>query len=691
MSETAKRVAIKVNGMTCVGCALSVERAVQKMGISDARVNFASKELIIEDSASKSLKEITNAIEDAGFSVFKKEKSAMHLAVEKALLILTGLVSLYFIVAMFFMDIYSNPLLDAILASIVLAIGLGKFGLGAYKSAKSGMANMYVLILLGAITAYLFSFYLWFFQTDAHLYFETTAVIIALVMLGNWVEEISINKTTAALSRLATQQVQDAKLLVNGKVEKVSVNTLKKGDQVQINTGDVFPTDGLVLEGNALADESLLTGESVPVVKTSGVLVFGGSVLNEGNLVYEVSKAAHLSALSKINELVQKASTEKADIQKYADKISAIFVPTIIAIAAVWFLVSYFFMGLTIETSLIRSIAILVVSCPCAMGLATPISVMVGLGKMSKAGILAKSSSTFENFAAIETLLLDKTGTITTGNFSITDFQILEGEEQEITGVIKSLESKSSHPIAVSVAQHFAAAKEVTLLDVEEKKGSGMQAKDNSGNVWKLGNASFTNSLNEIAKDIYLLKNDKLVATFNISDTLKPAVKETLQYFKKQDITSILLSGDNERKVAAVAKELNIEAKGALQPEDKLAEIEKYVSSPTAMIGDGINDAPALSKVNVGITFSEASNITIQNADVVLMQHDIALLAKAHKIAMHTLRTIKQNLFWAFAYNLVAIPLAAFGILSPMLAAFFMLFSDLIVIGNAYLLKLKKI
>lgn len=689
MSE--KNLTVKVSGMTCVNCALNLERAVKKTGIDEVAVNFSTRELHVVGLNNTSQIDIYNAVRKAGFDVDLEDNKKERNLFNNILLYLSLAIATYFMIQMFLPHHWFNPLVDLGLGTVALAIGWFKFGKGAINSVISGSANMYVLILMGASLAYLLSIYLMIYQTDAPLYFEAAAVIISLVLIGNKVEDAAINKTTASLSKLANITIPKGKRVIDGDIEIISVNDIKKGDSIQVNTGDTVPTDGEIISGNGSFNEALLTGESVPLYKSKGSAVMGGASLIEGNIIYEVTKEGHESALSQISKLVQKASSEKANIQRYADKISAIFVPTIIVISLAWLIVNLLFLNETIETAFIRSVTILVVSCPCAMGLATPIAVMVGLGKMTEHGILTKKAQAIENLANIKNLLLDKTGTITTGNFEITNFKVFKGDKIEWQSILKSIEQKSSHPIAISIVKQLKGINEVDLTDLVEVKGSGMLAKDLNGNSYKIGNKSFTEISEELHFDNYILKNKELVAAFNLSDEIKPHVQNTLKYFTDLNINAVILSGDNEKKCKELSEKLKIEAHHSLKPDDKLNKIDAYLNAPTAMVGDGVNDSPALSKVNVGISFSEASNIAVQSADVILLNNDFSLIKTSHQISVLTVKTIKQNLFWAFAYNIVAIPMAAFGLFSPMIAAFLMLFSDLVVVGNSFLLKRKKI
>lgn len=687
----AENITIKVEGMTCVNCALSIERSVKKLGVNDVSVNFSTKELHVVGLNNESIDSVKQAVVKAGFEISDENNATKNDNINKVLLYVSLAIATYFMIQMLLPHNWFNANLDLVLGTIVLSIGWYKFGKGAINSAISGSANMYVLILMGSSLAYLLSIYLMLTQAHAHLYFEAAAVIIALVMLGDKIEEKAINQTTSSLSKLANFTIQKSKKIFNNEVKLVGINEIRIGDIIQINTGDAIPTDGEILEGNGSVDESILTGESTPIFKKIRDKLLGGSTLSDGSFTYKVTKEGHESALSQVSKLVQKASSEKANIQRYADKISAVFVPLIIGISAIWLVVNLLIFNNSFEDSLLRSVTILVVSCPCAMGLATPIAVMVGLGKMSENGILTKKAQAIENFANIKNLLLDKTGTITTGNLQLKDLTTYTENEATVLSLLKSIEIKSSHPIAKSLVAQLAQSQIVELQNIEEIKGEGMKAEDLIGNKYKLGNALFTGQKDLLGFDNYLTKNKALIASFNLTDEIKKNTKSTLLYFKEQGIETVVLSGDNAKKCAQLSDTLNIKTYHSLKPQDKLQKIEEFLNHPTAMVGDGVNDAPALSKVNVGISFSQASNIAVQSADIILLNNDFSLLSKTHKIAVLTVKTIKQNLFWAFAYNIVAIPLAAFGIFSPMMAAFLMLFSDLVVVGNSYLLKLKKV
>lgn len=679
---------LKISGMTCVNCALNLERSVKQAGIDQVHVNFANHELLFERPQDISDDKIQQAVKDAGFSIATENKSLYVL--DQILFAFSLIVAFYFIIIMF-LPINVPVWVDASLASLAMGIGYFKFGNGAYYSVKSGSANMYVLILLGATTALLFSLYLVFFQEPQHLYFETTAVLIALVLIGDILEANAVKKTVRSIQDLSANHLSLAKRVNNGEVEEVSTNSLKIGDIVQAFTGDEIATDAKVIKGEALIDESLLTGESTPVRKAKGMMLLGGSKVLDGNLEYEVLKNAHLSTKAKMDNLVRKASGEKANVQKLADKISGIFVPLVLILTVFSFLINYLLLNVGVEDSILRSVAVLVISCPCAMGLATPIAVMVGIGKMTSEGILVKNPNTFENLAKAETLIYDKTGTLSTGNFRVKEIIFNGDNSEDIKQIIKALESKSSHPIARSVANFLdQTAKSDSLQETVEIKGQGMQGIGPNKEIYRLGSANFTEQKSETG-DLFLTKDKHLLARIFIEDELKAHVNESLSYFKNAGLQQVVLSGDSKKKCQDLAAKLYTEVIAELKPEDKLNWISSRSNENLAMVGDGVNDAPSLAKVNVGISFAQASDLAIQSADVVIMRDDMHALIKAHRIAKQTYQTIKQNLFWAFAYNLVAIPLAALGIINPMLAAFAMIFSDLIVVGNAFRLKNSKI
>ncbi len=562
---------------------------------------------------------------------------------------------------------------------------------------------MDVLIFIGAFSSLFYSLFgtLVFAgkpEVHTYLFYETGASIICFVLLGNLLEKRSIKKTTSALHSLTQLQVKTANLILEHQghqdIKVVPVDSLIKGNLVQVNNGGRIPIDAYIIKGEAECDESLVTGESYPVFKQVGDKVIGGTFLSNGNIQIQVSGTLKESVLSQIIEMVKKAQGNKPQIQKLGDRVSAVFVPIVLAISALTFLFTYFYLDLGSTQSMLRAVAVLVISCPCAMGLATPTAIMVGIGKAAKRGILIKGGEVLENFAKAKTIIFDKTGTLTTGEFEFSDLTIKSGDEKEICNLIYHLENHSAHPIAKSLVQQKKAwnTHAVIFESIKELKGIGMEAVLTDGSKITFGSAQIAPDL-DTRFDLFLLWNQELKASLSIKDSIKPGARELLDYLKEEHFDTILLSGDTQQKVEQMKQNLKLkEAFFGQMPDQKLKYIQNFSrKNPLVMVGDGINDAPALSSVSVGISFSKATDIAMQAANLVLMRHDILAIEEAHRISKQTYKTIKQNLFWAFFYNALCIPLAAAGFLHPMIGALSMALSDVIVIGNSLLLGIKKV
>jgi len=596
-----------------------------------------------------------------------------------------------------------NPFIQFGLSVPVYGLGLWFFGKSAFNSLKSGVPNMDVLIFIGASSALFYSIFGTFYYYGSHevhnyLFFETGASIISLVLFGNVIEKRSVKKTTNAIQSLSNLQVQKAQLISaeNGLIsyQEIEVKLLKKGDLLQVNAGDIVPIDAIVISGEADCDERLMTGESIPVFKQKGANVTGGTILINGNLQVEVITELKNSVLSQIIEMVKKAQTNKPAIQKLGDQVSSIFVPAVILIALFTFLFSFFYLEIGSAQSMLRAVAVLVISCPCAMGLATPTAIMVGIGKAAKRGILIKGGHVLEDFAKSKKIVFDKTGTLSTGDFLFTQFWSEPNTESEAKNMIYALEKRSSHPIAKALIKKHSDwySAEIIFEKVEEVKGFGMHARDHSGNEWKFGSAEWLQDKDH-PSDLVLSKNGDIIAGISLNDELKKGASDLIAYLKDQQVSNVILSGDSLKKVTQLANELHIEEYHAQQsPTDKLVKITEWQKNERIiMVGDGVNDAPALSKVSVGISFAKGSDIAIQSANLVIMRNDMKSIQDAFIISKQTYKTIKQNLFWAFFYNILCIPLAAAGYMHPMLGALSMAFSDVIVIGNSLWLGVKKI
>ena len=525
-------------------------------------------------------------------------------------------------------------------------------------------------------------------------------MIISLVLLGNLIEYKSVKQTTTAIKDLGRLQVKKAKIvdLLSQDGEGytfIDTQKIQVGQLLLVNTGDQVPVDGHISWGNATIDESMITGESLPASKQKGDKVIGGTLLQSGSIHLQATAVGQDTTLSKIIEVVKEAQSNKPEIQKLADKVSAIFVPVVLAVSLLTFIIAAVVVGLSYQASMLNAIAVLVIACPCAMGLATPTAVMVGVGRAARNGILFKGSANVEIFSKIKQVVFDKTGTLTTGNFKIKKVHILEYEEEQILSWLLSLEQHSSHPIARSLVKELKDKyTAVKFNEVEELKGKGVTSKDDEGNTYSAGSWMIApDIIKNKSHNVYLLRNNQLVAALDLSDEIKEDAKDCINYLHSQGIKTILLSGDQQERCEQVAGELGIkEVYGEKRPEEKLEIISKLTNEePTAMVGDGINDAPALARATIGISLSDATEVAINSAQVILLKGKLNYLKKAFSTSKHTLITIKQNLFWAFFYNALAIPVAAVGLLSPMIAALSMAFSDVIVIGNSIRLKSKSI
>lgn len=693
---------LQVEGMDCNSCAMSITRFLERKGLKDVYVNFQTKEVRFrQDETAMPLEEVKSGIHKLGYTVIEEEKPQSWWTLERKLILsaiftaplLLGHILMSLGVHIGFMH---NNWLQLLLCLPVFIIGVLHFGKSAWNGlVQSGVANMDVLIFIGSTAAFIYSLIGTIQNEPNYIFYETAAMIITLVLLGNWFEHRAVKQTTSAIGELTKLQVEKARrIMPSGTVITINRDEIKVGDILQVNEGDKIPTDGVIESGHAAVDESMMTGESVPIEKAQGDPVIGASIVDSGNIQVRVTAIGKDTVLNKMIDLVKTAQQDKPAIQRLADKISAIFVPVVLVIALLTVLIGYFVFDLTFQKALMNAIAVLVISCPCAMGLATPTAVMVGVGRLAKNGILVKGGTTVEVFSNIKNIVFDKTGTLTTGEFKVQHIDYQTDNPAFANALIYKMEQHSSHPIAQSLVKEM--ANRVNGVDlgnirVEEQKGVGVFAQDDQGNRYHIGAKPGTIDLEH--QTIQLMQNDQLLASVEISDELKPEALVMMDYLRKTRIKPIILSGDKESRTAAIAKKLNVkEFYAEKRPEEKLEIIGKLAKeAPTAMVGDGINDAPALAKATIGVSLSNASQAAIQSAQIVLLNGHLFHLPTAIGITKKTVETIKQNLFWAFAYNIVAIPIAAMGFLNPMWGALFMAFSDVVVIGNSIRLKRKRI
>ncbi|MBS1668788.1 MAG: cadmium-translocating P-type ATPase [Bacteroidetes bacterium] len=700
----------KVEGMSCSNCALTVGNYLKKEGLQNVKVNLISGDVSFDEIENLKKGSIVKGIESLGYQVQTGEstttdrnKHFLKNHLQRFFFCLIFTVPLLFHMFDRWIHIHwlMNPWVQLALCTPVYMVGMGFFGKSAIHSIRNGMPNMNVLVAIGATAAFVYSLIGTIFNLgEGYLFYESAAAIICFIFFGNYMEDLSIQSTQRALNSLSKSQKLMANMIAFDDqhqeiVFPVENTQLRNGDLLLIKSGEQVPADCKILWGDASVDESILTGESLPVEKHAKDILVGGSLLADGTVKAQVTAAANDSVLSKIINLVKQAQGEKPPVQLMADKISAIFVPVVLVIAAITFIGNYIFLH-QLAPSLMRSIAVLVIACPCAMGLATPAAIAVGLGRAAKNGILFRNAKSLELFKNITQVVFDKTGTLTTGQFTVKDFKIVAANlsEDEFKRIVFSLEKYSNHPIAKSITNAWKTKDEFRWNKIEELKGLGMKAVDKDGNTYAAG--SYKISPDRIFNDdhnIYVTKNNVLVGWVDVGDDIRKEAATVIEYFKQKKIRTILLSGDKQDKCAQLAAKLGMDEVIAEQtPQQKLDMVEKLNSqSPTAMIGDGINDAPALAKATIGISMSDASHIAMQTADVVLMDNGIKNLPLALGVGKHTFITIKQNLFWAFFYNIIAIPIAALGFLSPVIAALAMGLSDIVLAANSVRLFVKKV
>ncbi len=696
----------KVEGMDCSNCALTIHRYLEKQGMKRIKVNSVSGDVSFETNGDFQAAKLVKGIKDLGYIVSDLQQAtgsrqpflSTHLQRFLFSLPFTLLLMLHMIPGLH-VHWLMHPWVQFVLTIPVFALGMNYFGRSAWKSLRNGLPNMNVLISMGALAAFVYSLYGTLSgQAEKYMFYETAAAIITLVFLGNYLEDASIQSTQRELNKLVkSQKVMANMIAFDDKYQEhilpVENTQLRVGDLILIKSGEQVPIDCKILWGDAHVNEAIITGESSPVHKYAKDKLIGGSVLTDGTVKAQVTATGSETVLAGIINMVKQAQGEKPPVQKLADKISAVFVPLVVGISAVAFIANWIYLD-NFTSALMRSIAILVIACPCAMGLATPAAIAVGLGRAARQGILFRNAGSLEMFKNIQQVVFDKTGTLTTGRFQVTGYKLLAGEEQDFKKIIFSLEKYSNHPIAKCVTDEWKTKDEIRWTKIEEVKGLGMNAVDKDGNVYWAGSYQIAEKMTaEDNHNVYVVKNNELLGWMDVQDEIRPEAKTVIDYLHSKNIKTILLSGDRRRKCDELAKKLGIDDVIAGQtPEQKLKKIaELNAAVPTAMVGDGINDAPALAKASLGISMSEASQIAVQSAHVVLMNQGLKRIPTALGLGRHTYLTIKQNLFWAFAYNIVAIPVAAFGFLTPAFGALVMGLSDVVLAVNSVRLFVKRV
>jgi len=702
---------LKVEGMSCTNCALGIKKALEKQGFTKVDADFTTDEVRFETLEERSIPKAITTIEGLGYKVVIENNEPANQkkgiigglsSIEKKFWF-SVIFTLPLVIAMFIpINLLHNDLFQLALTIPVFIVGFRHFGVSAYNSIRAGVTNMDVLIFLGSTAAFIYSLTGTLYRMGhEYMFYETSASIITLVLLGNMLEHRSVKKTTSAIDELTRLQKTKARRIKQEMnegqeyIEEVDASQLRYGDYVLVNSGDKIPVDGEIYWGNASIDESMVSGESFPVERGKGDKVIGGTILEKGTIKFKATATGKDTVLSQIIEMVREAQKDKPALQNLADRISAVFVPVVVLIAVSTWLIGYFAVGIEFKHALMRGIAVLVIACPCALGLAIPTAVVVGLGRAAKNGILIKGGSAFDKFHQVKTVIFDKTGTLTTGRFRIKDMQALGGKSlQSIASLLYTLEKHSSHPIAQSIIKELDGTETVEIINIEEEKGLGISATGKNGNHYRIGSYEIARALtSNNSHSIYLTMNGDLIGWVDIEDEIKPGAREVVNSIKKMGIRTVLLSGDREYKCRQLATELGIdELHAEKSPSEKLQIIDQLsAQAKVAMVGDGINDAPALARAFIGISMSNATQVAVKSSEVILLKGNLTLLPTVFTLARATRKTIKENLFWAFFYNVMALPLAIAGILSPMVAAGAMGLSSIVVAGNSIRLKRRRI
>jgi Cu+-exporting ATPase len=722
-----EKVVLSVTGMTCAACSTRIEKVLNKQsGVLKANVNLASEKATVEFVSGKvDADQIIGAIKKAGYGAStitedsadaEREARQREYKEQKRLFTLGVVISIPFMIQMvsdFLMIanpdtpfmLMMNPWLQLALASVVQFYVGWRFLRGAFHALRGGTANMEVLVSMGTLAAYFYSLA----QTIAggtHFYYEASVVVITLILLGKLLEARAKGQTSEAMKKLLGLQAKTARVIKDGVEVDIPVEQVEVGDTIFVRAGEKIPVDGEIVEGSSSVDESMLTGESMPVSKTIGDPVIGATINKHGSFKFKATKVGKDTALSQIVRLVEEAQGSKAPVQRVVDQVVAYFAPIVIVIAVLTFAITYFVVGFT--AGLVSAVAVLVIACPCAMGLATPTAIMVGTGKGAESGILFKGAEHLEMAHRVTTVVLDKTGTITKGEPEVTDIVSYGNfNKEELLQIAASAERGSEHPLGEAIVKKA----KVDGIELSEGTefgaipGHGISVRINEqsvliGNKKLMQNNEITLGTDVVSKTqelesqgktaMYMAVDGQLAGTIAVADTVKESSAEAIRQLRELGIEVIMITGDNERTAKAIADQVGVDRVLAeVLPEDKSAEVArlKEKGKVVIMVGDGINDAPALATADVGMAIGTGTDVAIEAADVTLMSGDLLGIVDSIRLSKATMRKIRQNLFWAFGYNVVLIPVAALGLLTPILAGAAMALSSVSVVTNTLFLR----
>ena len=712
-------------GMHCAACVKRVETVVSRLeGIEDVTVNLLTKKgtVTFSDDTMTQPEDVIHAITAIGFEASESDSSSYNITPTNyrpqiIRLVVAACCASLLMGSMVLHMLFRTSMLPAwvewILASVALWGAGSVFFKGAWSAIKSGSLTMDVLVVLGTSVAYFYSIYNWLCHIP-QLYFETTAWLITFILLGKLLEEIAKGRTSEALQKLVALQPAIAHVWRDNQWVDIPTNQVVVGDTLQVRAGEKIPVDGMITEGRSTVDESMLTGESMPVEKERDHTVIGGTINVTGAFTMKANKIGIDTMLSQIIKIVEEAQTSKASVQRIADIVASYFVPAVISISVVVGLIWYYGVGGSVNTALIAAVSVLVIACPCALGLATPTSIMVGTGLGATHGILIKSAEFLETAGTLDAMILDKTGTLTQGSLQVTDYELLSSTSVDTMAYMMALESQTSHPIANAMVRfgkergHRLDRTTIRVNHFIDVPGKGVEGVIDNQRV-QIGHMRWMKEqgyqLNNIENTVYdyekqgssvslMAIDGVMIALWVVEDVLRPEAHEVIERLEASGVEVWMLTGDNRRTAKYIADQAGIShVMAEVLPQDKASKVLALQTEGkrVGMVGDGINDAPALATANIGFAIGSGTDIALEAADIVLVRNDLHALEQAIQISRKTMKNIKENLFWALIFNCIGIPLAAFGILNPMIAGTAMAFSSVTVVSNAIRLKYAKV